>query len=100
MCAAYFTNVDKRLIFRPGGAVGPIAREGIVDVHDGEDTCLEWNLFPFETIRITSSVPFFVVVMRDVQCGLQESNAREKVVGMHRMLVHDHPLFIGQLIRL
>src|SRR6185295_19552123 len=49
----------------PGRPVRTVVGERIEKIGDGDDACLEGNALPRHPIRITGSIPPFVVAARD-----------------------------------
>ncbi len=66
-----FTDVSQGFFFRPSLAVRAVAGQGIVDVHNGEDARLQRDFFPLQAARVAAAVPFFMVAIRDIECGAQ-----------------------------
>jgi hypothetical protein len=64
---AALNNVN-RLLMSDFLVVGAVLPQGIIDVTDGNDSGLKSDLLSTELIRISTPVPFFVVLECD-HCG-------------------------------
>jgi len=76
--AGFVSEVADRLVSCPGGAVDACADEGVVDVADGEDACLEVELVGVKAARVAAAVEAFVVVSDEASdCWRKTAELRE-----------------------
>ena len=59
--------------------IRPVTAGRIVKVHDRDDSRHEGNGFTLQTLRITTAIPFFMVVTDDVLDGVREVNSPQDV---------------------
>ena len=69
-------------------AVGPVAASRIVKVDHRDDSRDQRNGFALEAFRITTAVPFFMVVANDVFYRIREVNSPENVATYRRVDFH------------
>src|SRR5690606_299546 len=67
--ARLLAHVAARLLRRPGGSVGALGGEGVVDVGDGEDACQQRDLRAHEAVGVALAVPALVMVADHLELG-------------------------------
>ena len=93
--AAGFQNFQS-LAGRNRFAVRAFANHRMERVGDGDDTCLERDIFTGQTIGVTGAVPTFVVRSHDQRAPGQRRNLIENPLARGRVVAHYYPLFFGQ----
>src|SRR5690554_6020971 len=85
--------------YRPRLFVGPSAGQRIKDISQSGDTCSDGNFFSGHTVRVSATIPFFVVIQSNSARQLHQAgvavaeNARADL----RMTLHVCKFFRGQL---
>ena len=82
--------------FRPSRPIGTVRTEGVPYVDDGEEPGWQGDGCPGEAAGIAAAVPFLVVIIRDIQRLIEESQPRKEVPSYRRMPFHDFKFLIAQ----
>ena len=85
---------------REARAIRPRRGQGVVHIRHAKDAGRERNVFAFEAVWITPTVPPLVVVPNDGADIARKINVRDQLESGFRVSLHDCPLFLGKLSRL
>ena len=96
MSAAASFDMLKYFFFRPAFAIRPVGTKGIPDINQSEITRCQWKLITLQFVRIAGTIPFFVVTVWNLECGMQIGNRPEYTTGIGWILAHYNPLLIGK----
>src|SRR5262249_26544411 len=89
----------RREVLERGGVgqsrtIGPVRRERVVDIRDGDDARAERNLVAGQAVRVAGAVPPLVVVTDHQGAAREEIERRDDLRADQRMLAHHRP-FLG-----
>ena len=82
--------------------VYPLANQRIIDIREGNNLCGDRNLIPFQVVRVSITVPAFVVPAADLPCILYQFLIAAKTQFIQHLLsacgvgFHDFELFSSE----
>src|SRR5437899_12730670 len=83
----------QRVFGRKSSPVGAVGRERIIDVHDLQNSGLQWNGFSAKAIRIPAAVHSFMMMPYHREDAAKRLERRAHFFSDHRMLPNDFRFF-------
>src|SRR5215213_7334976 len=74
MLSRLFADILPRLFFYPCGAVGAVRNKCIPHIGNGEQARAQGDFVAFESARVPCPIPFFMMVVRNIEGGTQILN--------------------------
>src|SRR5262245_32326733 len=85
---AHACQQGKRLLTRHALAIRPVAARGVIEVDDRDDSSNERYPFSFQTLWVTTAVPFLMVIANNVFDWVREVDAFEDIATDSRVNLH------------